>query len=199
VINLCTDKDAVLKSIFKLLKPGGEFYFSDVYSDKRVPEVVKNDEILYGECLGGALYWNDFLNLSKKHGFTDPRLVESRSLDITDPVLKSRVGTLQFFSATYRLFKIEHLENECEDYGQAVIYCGTIPNLPDYFSLDQHHFIETGRVFPVCGNTWKMLNETRFKPHFECIGNFDKHFGIFEGCGTAMPFSDSEHDHEACC
>ena len=29
----------------------------------------------------------------------------------------------------------------------------------------------------VCGNSWRMLNETRFKKHFEFIGKFDQHFG----------------------
>ena len=41
VINLSPDKDAVLQSIKRLLKPGGEFYFSDVYADRRVPDEVK--------------------------------------------------------------------------------------------------------------------------------------------------------------
>jgi len=50
VINLCQDKEAVLKQAYKLLKPGGEIYFSDVYSDRRVPEELINDPILYGEC-----------------------------------------------------------------------------------------------------------------------------------------------------
>ena len=188
VINLCTDKDAVLNSIYKLLKPGGEFYFSDVYSDRRVPEHVKNDEVLYGECLGGALYWNDFENMSKRAGFSDPRLVEDRPLAVTDPTLMEKVSPIKFFSATYRLFKNEQLENDCEDYGQAVIYKGTIANHPERFVLDKHHDIETGRVFPVCGNTWRMLAETRFKDHFEFIGNFDKHYGLFEGCGGGIPY-----------
>ena len=192
VINLCTDKDAVLNSIYKLLKPGGEFYFSDVYSDRRIPENVKNDPILYGECLGGALYWNDFIGMAKRAGFTDPRLVEDRPLAVTDPELIDKVGPIQFFSATYRLFKNDYLENDCEDYGQAVIYKGTIPNHPDRFILDKHHDIETGRVFPVCGNTWRMLAETRFKDHFDFIGNFDKHFGLFEGCGGGLPFDQSQ-------
>jgi arsenite methyltransferase len=30
VINLVKDKQAVLNHVYKLLKPGGEFYFSDV-------------------------------------------------------------------------------------------------------------------------------------------------------------------------
>jgi SAM-dependent methyltransferase len=204
VINLCTDKDAVLKSIHKLLKPGGEFYFSDVYSDRRVPDAVKNDEVLYGECLGGALYWNDFENLSKRAGFADPRLVEDRPLAVTDPALLKKVGPIQFFSATYRLFKNELLESDCEDYGQAVIYKGTIPNNPDRFVLDKHHDIETGRVFPVCGNTWRMLAETRFNAHFEFIGNFDRHYGLFEGCGGGLPFDQSasmliDNPGSSCC
>ncbi|MGE0113603.1 MAG: methyltransferase domain-containing protein [Steroidobacteraceae bacterium] len=188
VINLSPDKDAVLSEVQRLLKPGGEFYFSDVYADRRVPDTVRNDPELYGECLGGALYWNDFIRLAHRHGFTDPRLVEDRPLDITDAKLAARTGTIQFFSATYRLFKLDALESACEDYGQAVIYRGTVPNHPHRFVLDKHHDIEAGKVFPVCGNTWHMLKHTRFAGHFEFIGNFNRHYGLFEGCGSAIPF-----------
>lgn len=202
VINLSPDKDAVLNGVSRLLKPGGEFYFSDVYADRRVPAAVRNDPVLYGECLGGALYWNDFVSLARRTGFADPRLVEDRPLDVTDPTLAARVGNIRFFSATYRLFKLDALESACEDYGQAVVYRGTIPQQPECFILDKHHGIETGRVFPVCGNTWRMLQETRFAGHFDFIGNFDRHYGIFEGCGTAAPFGRSTADNSddcACC
>jgi arsenite methyltransferase len=188
VINLSPDKDAVLHEIHRLLKPGGEFYFSDVYADRRVPEAVQADHELYGECLGGALYWNDFQRLARRHGFADPRLVTDRALAITDAKLATRVGNVRFYSATYRLFKIDALESACEDYGQAVVYRGSIAEHPDRFVLDKHHDIETGRVFPVCGNTWRMLHDTRFQPHFDFIGDFSRHYGIFEGCGTRVPF-----------
>lgn len=188
VINLSPDKEAVLKQAFNLLKPGGEMYFSDVYSNKRVPAELVADPLLYGECLSGALYWNDFGNLAKRCGFADPRLVEDRPLTIDNPVIEKRIGHIDFFSATYRLFKIEGLEPACEDYGQAVIYKGTIAHNPHHILLDKHHFIETGKVFPVCGNTYRMLNETRFKEHFEFIGNWNTHYGIFDGCGTSIPF-----------
>jgi SAM-dependent methyltransferase len=200
VINLSPDKDAVLREVHRLLKPGGEFYFSDVYADRRVPDAVRNDPVLYGECLGGALYWNDFLRLAYRNGFADPRLVESRPLDITDPKLAPRVGNLRFYSATYRLFKLDGLESACEDYGQAVIYRGTIPDHPHRFILDGHHDIETGRVFPVCGNTWRMLHDTRFQPHFEFIGDFSRHYGIFPGCGSDIPFvQDKGSTTSGCC
>ncbi|AMX03777.1 methyltransferase domain-containing protein [Microbulbifer thermotolerans] len=188
VVNLSPDKAAVLSGVYRLLKPGGEFYFSDVYSDRRVPDEVRTDAVLYGECLGGALYWNDFLRLAQAAGFIDPRLLEDRRLEITDNNLAHRTGNLQFFSATYRLFKLEDLESACEDYGQAVIYRGSIPNCEHRFVLDKHHVIETGRVFPVCGNTWRMLRDTRFSEHFQYIGDFSRHFGVFEGCGSNIPF-----------
>lgn len=203
VVNLSPDKDAVLRGIQKLLKPGGEFYFSDVYADRRLSESVRNDPVLYGECLGGALYWNDFISLSKRHGFADPRLVEDRPLDITDDALAERAGTAQFYSATYRLFKLDELESDCEDYGQAVIYKGTIPENPHFIELDKHHFIEAGRVFPVCGNTWRMLHDTRYKTHFQFVGDFSQHFGLFEGCGGGIPFDGHMHVHSSeeasCC
>lgn len=199
VINLVPNKQRVLNAVFDLLKPGGEMYFSDVYSDRRIPAKLANDEVLYGECLSGALYWRDFLEFSKQAGFTDPRMVKSRPLTIENAQLQQKVAHIQFYSATYRLFKIDGLETACEDYGQAVIYQGSLDHQPNSFSLDEHHLMETGRVFPVCGNTFKMLNETRFREHFEFIGDGKTHFGIFEGCGTTMPFQQSESDEGNCC
>ncbi|MYM56005.1 methyltransferase domain-containing protein [Thalassovita mangrovi] len=190
VVNLATDKQAVLRGAHELLKQGGEMYFSDVYADRRVPKAMAEDEVLYGECLSGALYWNDFLTFAKRAGFDDPRLVNHRPLTIENPKLEARVAPLTFTSATYRLFKLDGLETECEDYGQAVIYKGTLPHAPHRFDLDAHHWIETGKVFPVCGNTWKMLADTRFADHFTFIGDFSTHYGIFAGCGGDHPFKD---------
>ncbi|MDP2196321.1 MAG: methyltransferase type 11, partial [Rhodocyclaceae bacterium] len=62
---------------------------------------------------------------------------------------------------------------------------------PDRLALDKHYDIETGRVFPVCGNTWQMLQATRFAPHFEFIGDLSRHYGLFAGCGSSMPFDEA--------
>ena len=188
VVNLSTDKLAVLNGVRRLLKNGGEFYFADVYADRRVPEALRHDPVLYGECLSGALYWNDFLRLARQAGFADPRLVSDRPLEITDQELAARTGAIRFFSATYRLFQIPELEDACEDHGQAVIYRGTMSEHPHALPFDKHHWIETGKVFPVCGNTFRMLSDSRLSPHFNFIGDFSRHFGLFEGCGTVLPF-----------
>lgn len=189
VINLSPDKDAVLQGCYELLKEGGEIYFSDVYSNRRVPQSLRDNQVLWGECISGALYWNDFINMSKKYGFLDPRLVADSVITVENEKLEKLCGKCEFVSATYRLFKLPLLESHCEDYGQAVIYKGTLERCEDSFLLDDHHEIETNKVFPVCGNTWRMLKETRFAKHFEFIGNFDIHYGIYEGCGTAPPMA----------
>jgi SAM-dependent methyltransferase len=189
VINLSVDKLAVLRGAYDLLKPGGELYFADVYCDRRLSAEIKADPLLYGECLGGALYWNDFLPMAKEAGFGDPRLVTSRPIAIENEAMRGKLGQAQFFSATYRLFKLDGLEPACEDYGQAVIYKGGVAEQPHGFELDGHHLIETGKVFPVCGNTWRMLADTRFRSYFDFIGDFSTHYGIFPGCGTSIPFA----------
>jgi SAM-dependent methyltransferase len=199
VINLAVDKQKVLNDAFRLLKPGGELYFSDVYSDRRVPQDLQKDPVLWGECLSGALYWNDFLNFAKKAGFTDPRAVENKPITIDNKALEEKVGLIRFFSVTYRLFKLEGLESDCEDYGQAVAYKGSIEGEMAAFDLDDHHHFPTGKIMTVCGNTYKMLNETRFKKHFDFYGNWNTHYGIFEGCGGSMPFSTTTESGEAPC
>ncbi len=190
VVNLSPDKRAVLEGARGLLKPGGEFYFADVYADRRLDAGLREDPVLLGECLGGALYWNDFQNLAREAGFGDPRLVRSRPIEVTAPAIRRALGNARFFSATYRLFNIDGLEPACEDYGQAVIYRGGIAHAEGTFALDGHHEIEKGRTFPVCGNTFRMLRESRFAAHFDFIGDFSRHFGIFPGCGTAMPYAE---------
>ncbi len=202
VINLSVDKLAVLQGVRRLLKPGGEFYFADVYADRRIPQELRDDPVLYGECLSGALYWNDFLRLARQAGFADPRLVSDRPLQVTDPELAARTGTIGFHSATYRLFHIDALEDACEDHGQAVIYRGTIAEHPHQLPFDKHHLIDTGRVFPVCGNTYRMLAESRFASHFSFIGDFSQHYGLFPGCGGSLPFDTTTAEAAAggsCC
>lgn len=192
VINLSPDKPAVLQGIAQLLKPGGEFFFSDVYANQRVPTEIKNDPVIYGECLGGALYWNDFLQLCQHNQFNDPRLVEDKPIYASDASIEAKLGTLKFYSATYRLFAIDSLELSCEDFGQAVMYKGGIDGQENQFILDKHHAIPLGKVYPVCGNTLLMLQKSRFAQYFEFYGSFDKHHGIFPGCGESLPFNDYE-------
>lgn len=162
VINLVTDKEKVLNDAFNLLKEGGEMYFAEVYSDRRIPQNLKEDKTLWGECLSGALYWNDFLRFAKDAGFRDPRVCDQRPVSIENESLEQKVGSISFYSVTYRMFKLQELESDCEDYGQAVCYNGGLAESADAFDLDNHHHFPKGKIIPVCGNTFLMLNRSRF-------------------------------------
>lgn len=100
VINLSTDKAAVFKGVRCLLKPGGIMHFADVYAQRSVPEALRTDPVLYGECLAGALSWDDFLTTVKTAGFAKPVLDDHRPLDITDQALVDKLDGLKFQSAT---------------------------------------------------------------------------------------------------
>ncbi len=199
VINLVEDKEAVIRQVYAMLKPGGEFYFSDIYADRRIPEHIKKDPVLYGECLGGALYYKDFERIARRAGFSDPRVVAKRTIAITNQEVKERVGNIRFSSITYRLWKIEGLEDACEDYGHIAVYRGGIPEAPLRFELDAAHTFEKSRPERVCGNTALMLTATRLAPYFEVAGSFDEHFGEFKGCGTAAKGEDSGASAGGCC
>lgn len=194
VLNLCADKKAVLTHCLALLKEGGEMHFSDVYATRRVPLTLQQDPVLWGECLTGALYWNDFENMAREVGFKDPRIVESAPITIANPKVSQTIDDagckgLEFYSATYRLWKTP-LESGSEDYGLAVRYKGTLPRFPSGWILDNLNSFETGKLVLVCGNTWKMLNQSPFlKSHFEFFGTFDRHYGVFPGRSSEMPFS----------
>lgn len=184
VVNLIEDKEMLMQQVYRILKYGGEFYFSDIYADRRLPERLRRNPVLYGECLGGALYWKDFERIARKAGFVDPRAVSKRVIDISHEEIKTLTENITFFSITYRLWKIKALEDACEDYGHVAIYRGGIPESPYRLELDAAHVFEKDKPERVCGNTARMLSETRFSRYTEVIGSFVQHFGLFESCST---------------
>ncbi|WP_141735076.1 methyltransferase domain-containing protein [Oligoflexus tunisiensis] len=197
VINLSPDKERVFAEIFRVLKPGGELYFSDVYADRRLPDRLRSDPILLGECLGGALYFEDFRRILAKQNCLDSRTVSRSEIMVTDPELRQRIGNARFFSITTRSFKLP-LEDRCEDYGQVAWYKGTIEHAPHTFALDDHHIFETGKPMTVCSNTASMLQDTRYRQHFRVEGDTSTHFGLFD-CGPQTAAQASGSNAGACC
>lgn len=180
VINLSPDKPSVFREIFRVLRPGGELFFADVFADRRIPDHVREDPVIYGECLGGALYVEDFRRILAACGCADARVTACSPIELTDPEVDRVAGMIPFTSRTIRAFKLAALEDCCEDYGQVAVYRGTIWDAPHAFDLDLSHRFETGRPQPVCGNTAAMLEETRYADHFDIIGSRDVHYGLFD-------------------
>ncbi|MBI2301247.1 MAG: methyltransferase domain-containing protein [Armatimonadetes bacterium] len=199
VVNLSPDKRAVFSEVFRVLKPGGELYFADVFAGRRVPAAFHTDPVLHGECLAGAMYREDFRRLLRDLGCLDYRTVTSRPIALNSPAVEARIGMIDFYSETVRAFKLEGLEDLCEDYGQVAVYRGTIPDWPHHFDLDDHHRLITGKSMLVCGNTAAMLQETRFGRHFTVSGDRSVHFGPFDCAPAAGRPERPESQGGACC
>lgn len=199
VINLSCDKKAVFREIFRVLKPGGELYFSDIFTGRRVPEYIKDDPVLYGECLGGALYIEDFRRILREVGCPDYRIVSKTKINITEPEINIKVGMIDFYSMTVRAFKLDDLEDICEDYGQVAIYLGTIPGNPHQFILDDHHIFIAQKPMLVCGNTASMLSKTRYATHFQVIGDRKTHYGPFNCAPTVENIKSNDTSGKGSC
>src|SRR6202050_1083590 len=69
VINLSSDKDAVLREAFRVLKPGGRFAVSDVGVRGEVPDEVRRSMELWVGCIAGALEEMDYVKKLSRAGF----------------------------------------------------------------------------------------------------------------------------------
>jgi hypothetical protein len=106
-------------------------------------------------------------------------------------------GMIDFYSMTIRVFKLNDLEDACEDYGQTAVYLGTIPECPKSFMLDDHHTFIANKPLLVCGNTASMIQNSRYKKHFKIMGNREKHFGLFE-CSNTSECKDNSQGGSCC-
>jgi ubiquinone/menaquinone biosynthesis C-methylase UbiE len=203
VINLSEDKRRVFTEIFRVLKPGGELYFSDVFAGRRLPDDIVNDPLLHSECLGGAMYTEDFRRMMRNIGCLDYRIVASKKISLGNPRIELKAGMIDFYSMTIRAFKLDTLEDICEDYGQVAVYRGTIPGYLHAFDLDDHHRFITGKPMLVCGNTADMLQKTRFREHFRVTGDRSVHYGPFDCAPAHVKHNDSNESRGegggACC
>ncbi|KAI7822300.1 S-adenosyl-L-methionine-dependent methyltransferase [Kickxella alabastrina] len=200
-VNLSPNKELVLRSVFEILKEGGEFQFSDIYADRRLPNHVRTHPVLMGECLGGALYTEDFKRLCQRVGFVDARQVSPPAIvRIEAPELRDLVGATQFYSITFRLFKFARpasvLEPTPEDYGQVAVYRGTIDGQRARTRFDNRWAFEANRPVLVDGNTAVMLGESWLRRHFEVRGDRSLHFGGFTASPPAVQYEPWELDHE---
>ncbi|NXA01936.1 AS3MT methyltransferase, partial [Nesospiza acunhae] len=163
VINLAPDKRAVLQEAFRVLKPGGEMYFSDVYASQRLSETVRKHRVLWGECLAGALYWRDLYSIAEEVGFSPPCLVTASPITIGDKELEGIVGHCHFVSATYRLFKVP--AGSWTGPGQ-VTYNGGIVGHERELVFDANFTFKEGEVMNVDAEMAAILQSSRFAEKF---------------------------------
>lgn len=133
VVNLSPHKRQVLSEVFRVLRPGGEFLFSDVFADRRIPESLRDDPILLGECLAGAFYREDLRRLMAELGCADIREVSAHPVELLDPGIEEKVGMVRFHSRTFRAFKLAltRLAPHFEVDGDESVHYGLFSSVPE--------------------------------------------------------------------
>jgi len=80
VINLTPDKAKTFKEAFRVLKPGGKIYLSDIVLLAELSAEQKNDKNLLSGCVAGALLKEDYLDKIKTAGFKVRILYENTKI-----------------------------------------------------------------------------------------------------------------------
>jgi arsenite methyltransferase len=84
VINLASDKDAVLREAFRVLKPGGRFAVSDVVTRGEMLPEIRKSVLLWVGCIAGALEENDYLRKLTDAGFAEAQVEPTRIYRVED-------------------------------------------------------------------------------------------------------------------
>ena len=84
VINLSSDKDAVLREAFRVLKPGGRFAVSDVVVRGDVPGEIRRSMELWVGCIAGALEETEYASKLRAAGFADVEVEPWRIYKLDD-------------------------------------------------------------------------------------------------------------------
>lgn len=169
VVNLSPDKKRVLEQVHQVLKVGGEFYFSDVYSDRTIPDELRQHKVLWGECLSGALRETDLISYALEVGFTRPLLVSRDPIGVNNPELKTLLGDIQFSSCTYRMFKKD--SNCCQSCDEALVYYQS----PILHNEESFQFDETivfkfqGKPHLLRGENLQILKLSRYADNFKFL------------------------------
>jgi ubiquinone/menaquinone biosynthesis C-methylase UbiE len=75
-INHASDKQSVWNEIFRLLKKGGRFVVSDIYSLNPVPDEYRNDPVAISECWAGSVTKDEYLFQITNAGFSQVTVLE---------------------------------------------------------------------------------------------------------------------------
>jgi SAM-dependent methyltransferase len=79
VINLAPNKKRVFEEAFRVLAPKGRLMVSDIALLKKLPASIQNNVEAYAGCISGAELKEKYLELIRKAGFREVRLMEEKT------------------------------------------------------------------------------------------------------------------------
>lgn len=95
VLNLVPDKNAVIKEIYRVLKPGGHFSISDIVLDGELPVEIREAAEMYAGCVAGAIQKQVYLELVEVNGFKNITVQKDKTIVIPDDILNQYLSPQQ--------------------------------------------------------------------------------------------------------
>lgn len=92
VLNLVPNKDAVIKDIYRVLKPGGHFSISDVVLIGTLPEGLRKSAEMYSGCVSGAIQKEVYLELINQNGFKNISIQKEKVITLPTDILKEHLS-----------------------------------------------------------------------------------------------------------
>jgi len=116
VINLSTDKPAVLREAFRALAPGGRLAISDIVATAPIPDELRGDIEAHTGCIAGAALVTDLERWLAEAGFTDVRIdVAESSRALMDSWMPGRGAGRYVASALIQAAKPDSAAEPCCD------------------------------------------------------------------------------------
>jgi len=75
IFNLSPDKDAVMREVARVLKPGGRTVFAEIVLTEELPVDTRREIGDWFRCIGGALVEADFLSRLRANGLARPQVL----------------------------------------------------------------------------------------------------------------------------
>jgi SAM-dependent methyltransferase len=75
IYNLSPDKDAVMREVVRVLKPGGRTVFAEIVLTSELPYELRREVNDWFRCIGGALVQQDFLSRMQSNGLANPQVL----------------------------------------------------------------------------------------------------------------------------
>ncbi|MDQ6734140.1 MAG: methyltransferase domain-containing protein [Nitrospirota bacterium] len=152
VINLASDKEAVFREMFRILKPGGRFTISDIVADRPVPNYLIQDTVKLGDCLSGALQIRVYMAGMVEAGFLGLHQIKHVPWQVLDGI--------HFLSLTFTGYKLpmEPISGEV----QFAMLRGPFRRVMD----ERGHRYERGRPEPIDRGTVRLLQAPPFHDLF---------------------------------
>ncbi|QEC69258.1 arsenite methyltransferase [Panacibacter ginsenosidivorans] len=95
VLNLVPNKDAVIKEIYRVLKPGGHFSISDIVLEGDLPKEIREAAEMYAGCVSGAIQKRVYMELIEANGFKMITIQKDKPIIIPDDILSQYLSAEQ--------------------------------------------------------------------------------------------------------